>query len=377
MDGILYDLIFDYTLRTVALGSGVLGLVSGALGCFAVLRRQSLMGDAMSHAALPGIVIAFMLTGMKTPLVLVIGAALAGWLGTLKIMSIVNLTRLKHDAAMALVLSVFFGLGLVLLTFIQKTPQAAQAGLENFLFGQAAALMVQDVIIMAIIGLITLVILAGLWKRFKLLSFDVEYGQSMGIPMRILDIILTGLLVLAIVIGLQTVGVVLMSAMIVAPAAAARQWTDKLGVMVFLAAIFGAASGISGAVVSSTAEKLPTGPTIVLCVSGIVFVSLLFAPNRGIIWNKIRRNKNRRKLRLDAVICDLYSLALQHDDFSHAHDTATLIAMSPGQAGIKFSLEELERRELVKITETNQWVLTEKGIDEAKLISSKFRGQNN
>ena len=206
---LLHDLIFDYTLRTVALGAGVLGIVSGALGSFAVLRRQSLLGDAMSHAALPGIVISFLITRSKAPLPLMLGALVAGWLGTLAIMSIVRTTRIKYDSALGFVLSVFFGAGLMLLTFVQRLPDARQAGLDTFLFGQAAALLQRDVITMSILGGAAICILALFWKEFKLLSFDIEFGASVGFPMRLLDILLTTLIVVAIVIGLQAVGVVL------------------------------------------------------------------------------------------------------------------------------------------------------------------------
>jgi manganese/zinc/iron transport system permease protein len=294
---LLHDLFFDYTLRTVALGAATLGIVSGALGSYAVLRRQSLLGDAISHAALPGIALAFLLTRSKEPLVLMLGAGIAGWLGTLLMMSIVRATRIKDDSALGLVLSVFFGFGLMLLTFIQRQPDAGQAGLDKFLFGQAAALLQRDVITMAVLGGLALLTLAIFWKEFKLLSFDPDYGASLGFPMRVLDILLTTLLVIAIVIGLQTVGVVLMSAMIVAPAAAARQWTDRLGLMVTLSALFGAGAGVSGAVISSSVQQLPTGPTIVLCISAIVLLSLLFAPNRGLVWNWVRSRRNRRNLR--------------------------------------------------------------------------------
>jgi manganese/zinc/iron transport system permease protein len=298
---LLRDLFFDYTLRTVALGAATLGIVSGALGSYAVLRRQSLLGDAISHAALPGIALAFLLTGSKEPLVLMIGAAIAGWLGTLLMMSIVRTTRIKDDSAPGLILSVFFGFGLMLLTFIQRQPDAGQAGLDKFLFGQAAALLQRDVITMAVLGGLALLMMAIFRKEFKLLSFDPDYGASLGFPMRALDILLTTLLVIAIVIGLQTVGVVLMSAMIVAPAAAARQWTDRLGLMVALSALFGAGAGVSGAVISSSVQQLPTGPTIVLCISAIVLVSLLFAPNRGLIWNWARNRRNWRNLRLEGA----------------------------------------------------------------------------
>ena len=289
------DLFFDYTLRTVALGAGILGLVSGALGSFAVLRKQSLMGDAISHAALPGIVLAFMLTRSKASLVLVLGAAIAGWLGMLLVLSIVRYTRIKEDSALGLVLSVFFGFGLLLLTFVQRWPDATQAGLDKFLFGQAAALLAKRCHSHGPARRSALLIMALFWKEFKLFSFDREFGATLGFPVRALDILLTTLLVTAIVIGLQAVGVVLMSAMIVAPAAAARQWTDKLSVMVALAGFFGVLAGVSGAVISSTAAGFSTGPVIVLSASVIVLFSLLFAPNRGLVWNWVRQRRNRSR----------------------------------------------------------------------------------
>ncbi|MCY4112290.1 MAG: metal ABC transporter permease, partial [Chloroflexi bacterium] len=214
---VLSDLLFDYTLRTVALGSAALGVVSGAVGAFAVLRRQALLGDAMSHAALPGVALAFLITGSRTPLVLMIGAALAGWVAALAVIGIVRASRVKADAAMALILSVFFGAGLVVLTFIQRQPAAGKAGLDRYLFGQAAALLEVDVITMAAVGAVAVLILLVLWKEFKLLSFNPDFAASLGYPVRRLDVLLTSLLVVAIVVGLKTVGVVLMSAMVVAP----------------------------------------------------------------------------------------------------------------------------------------------------------------
>lgn len=293
---ILHDLFFDYTVRTVALGAGVLGMVSGALGSFAVLRRQSLLGDVVSHAALPGIVIAFMLTGSKAPLVLVLGAAIAGWIGTLLVMTIVARTRLPEDSALGVVLSVFFGFGLMLLTFVQQTPDAAQAGLDRFLFGQAATLLASDVVVLVALGSIALIAVFVFWKEFKLLSFDREFGTSLGYHMRVVDILLTSFLVLAIVIGLQTVGVVLMSAMVVAPAAAARQWTDSLRTMVIGAALLGALAGIVGAVASAVTPDLPTGPSVVLTASALVAVSLAFAPRRGLVWNWIRQRRHAEQI---------------------------------------------------------------------------------
>src|SRR3712207_2011667 len=232
----LLDFLLDPTLRTIALGTATLGVVSGALGSFAVLRRQSLLGDAMSHAALPGIALAFLLTGSKASSPLLLGAFAAAWVATLVVMAILPTTRIKYDSALGIVLSVFFGVGLLLLTLIQKRPDASQAGLDRFLFGQAASLLERDLYVMAGLAALALAATVLLWKEFKVLSFDTEFGASLGFPVRALDVALTGLLVVAIVVGLQTVGVVLMSAMVVAPAAAARQWTDSLAVMVLLAA---------------------------------------------------------------------------------------------------------------------------------------------
>ncbi|HVK02952.1 MAG TPA: iron chelate uptake ABC transporter family permease subunit [Armatimonadaceae bacterium] len=294
---VLRDLFLDYTLRNIALGAAVLGLVSGVLGSFAVLRRQGLMGDALSHAALPGICLAYLLTGSKAPLVLMLGAAAAGWLGMVLILRIVRHTRIDPNSALGIVLTVFFGFGVVLLTVLQKRNDAGQAGLDKFLFGQAAAMTQEQVATMAVLGGAALLVVALLYKEFKLLAFDPEFARSLALPTRSLDLLLTSLLVVAVVIGLNTVGVVLMSAMLVAPGAAARQWTDSLSKMLALAGAFGAASGIAGAVLSVTAERIPTGPVIILCVTLIVIVSLLFGSARGLVWEWLRQARHRREMR--------------------------------------------------------------------------------
>lgn len=288
---LLHDLVFDYTLRNVALGSVVLGIVSGVLGCFAVLRRQGLMGDALSHAALPGVCLAFMATGSKAPLVLMLGAAIAGWIGMLLILTTIRRTRIDPGSALGVVLTVFFGLGVVLLTVIQKGNDANQAGLDKFLFGQAAALVEEQVLTMAIIGGTALVVVAALYKEFKVLTFDQEFAHTLGLRTHGLGALLTGLLVAAIVIGLNTVGVILMSAMLVAPAAAARQWTNSLARMIVGASTIGAAAGLIGAVASVTQDRVPTGPAIVLVLAAFVAVSLLFGSARGLVWEWLRRRR--------------------------------------------------------------------------------------
>jgi manganese/zinc/iron transport system permease protein len=363
---LLHDLFFDYTLRTVALGSAILGIVSGTLGAFAVLRKQSLLGDAISHAALPGIVLAFLLTRSREPVILMLGALIAGWIATLFMLSVIRTTRIKDDSALGLVLAVFFGFGLMLLTFTQKLPDATQAGLDKFLFGQAATLLQRDVVTMGIVGAIALAMLTAFWKEFKLITFDPDYAFSLGFPVRFLDVLLTTLLVVAIVIGLQTVGVVLMSAMIVAPAAAARQWTDRLSLMVVLGGFFGALAGVAGTLISGSADRLPTGPVIVLCVSLIVLFSMTFAPNRGLVWNWLRTLQNRRQLRARAVLADLNTLAMQHPDKQHGHSSAVLRAMSPNPEGVPLALRRLKEQGLARELSKDVWVLTEVGLDEAE-----------
>ncbi len=286
-------LLSDYTFQTVALGSAILGVISGVLGSFAVLRKQSLLGDGVSHAALPGVVMAFLLTGSKNTEVLLLGALLSGILATFIISGIVNKSRIKFDSALALVMSVFFGLGLVLLTFAQKIPNSNQAGLKRFIFGQASTLMQRDVTMMLLCGAVLLAVVIVFWKEFKLFTFDPEFAQSIGFSNKKLNLLLSFMVVLAIIIGLQTVGVILMSAMLIAPGVAARQWTNRLWVMVSLSAVFGAVSGVIGTLASSMTQKLPTGPAIVVSISIIVIVSILFAPGRGIVSRLYQRRKNR------------------------------------------------------------------------------------
>ena len=372
---LLTELFTDYTLRTVALGSALLGITAGSLGGFALLRRQSLLGDAISHAALPGIAIAFMLTGSKAPLVLILGAAIAGWIGAALITTVTSRTRIKYDSALGIMLSVFFGLGLVLLTFIQRQPGANQAGLDSFLFGQAAALVERDVLVILTIGSGVLLLMGLFWKEFKLLSFDPDYLGTIGYPVKWLDHLLTTLFVVAIVIGLQTVGVVLMSAMIIAPAAAARQWTDKLGGMILLAGCFGAISGVGGAVTSSVVPSLPTGPTIVLIISTIVFLSLFFAPNRGLLFRRIREWKAGKRLRVDAVLVDLYTLASQHPSAQHPHSEKALDVMSTISGPAKRTLALLRDLEFAKQIDSTHWSLTPSGVERAEqVIQREFGG---
>lgn len=364
----LTDFFTNYTLRTITLGTAILGAICGMLGSFAVLRKQSLLGDAISHAALPGIALTFILTGVKNDNLILIGALISGLVGAFWVKGIVKRTRLKNDTALGLILSLFFGFGMLLLTFIQKMPNANQAGLDKYLFGQAATLMEEDVWVMTIITGASLVVLLFFWKELKLLLFDADYTKSLGFNTKFLDILITTFIVIAIVIGLQTVGVVLMSAMLLAPAAAARQWTNNLATMIVVAAIIGAFSGVFGTAISASQDNLSTGPVIVLVAASFVMLSFVFSPSRGLLFRKIRFRRNRRELHLKKTLTLMYQIAENHDDISHPH---AIQILNDFQGYTRKTLTKLKGKQFINIDE-NQWVLTEKGYKEAQSIDNKL-----
>lgn len=362
------QLFSDYTLRTITLGTAILGAICGMLGSFAVLRKQSLLGDAISHAALPGIAIAFLITGTKDTNVLLLGALVSGLIGTFWIRGMITKTHLKSDTALGLVLSLFFGFGMLLLTFIQKQPNANQAGLDKYLFGQAATLVEKDVTVMAIVTGICLVIMLLFWKEFKILLFDADYTKTLGFNTRFIDILITFFIVLAIVLGLQTVGVVLMSAMLLAPAAAARQWTNKLSVMIGLAAIFGAFSGVFGTAISASQNNLSTGPVIVLVAGVFVLFSFIFSPDRGILFKQVRKYQNRRDLKLQKTLQFMFDIAKTHENISHPH---AIKILNNFQGYTRASLKEMEEKEWVQVR-GQKWLMTQKGYEAAANLYNNY-----
>ncbi|SFK69191.1 manganese/zinc/iron transport system permease protein [Paenibacillus sp. 1_12] len=291
-----FQLFLDPNTQWILLGCMLLGLSSGVIGCFAYLRKQALMGDALSHAALPGICITFMLTGSKSILLFLIGAAIAGIIATFGIGYVTRHTRIKQDSALAIVLSVFFGFGIVLLTQIQHSGSGNQSGLDKFLFGQAASMVKSDVIIISIICLLLLGISTLLIKEFKLVSFDPGFARGMGFPVAFLEQLIMFLIVIAVVVGIQAVGVVLMAALLITPAVSARYWTDKLGFMIVIAGLFGALSGFIGTLISASGNNLPTGPLTVLAATALFVLSLLAAPRRGIISKLLVRASVRNRV---------------------------------------------------------------------------------
>ncbi len=286
-----HELWTDYTFRVVLAGSAMIGAVSGALGCFAYLRRQSMIGDVVSHASLLGITGAFWLAylitgaGSKSLWLLIPGAIVIGVAALLLTRAITGVTRIKEDAGLGVMLAIFFGSGLLLLRWMQRAnpPVPGHSGLEGYLFGMAAAMTMNDLLMIGGLGAVSTVLVLLFWSRLKVLTFDPKFAAGLGLPVRGLELLMLCLMVTGIVIGLQIAGVVLMIAMLIAPASAARQWTHGLGKMVLLAAGIGGVSAALGAAISATGDHVPTGPAIVVILTGVFVVSILLAPGRGLL----------------------------------------------------------------------------------------------
>jgi manganese/zinc/iron transport system permease protein len=365
----------DPNTQWVLTGCILLGISSGVLGCFAFLRGRSLVGDALAHAALPGVCLVYMLTGSKSIGLFLIGAGVAGLLATYCITAISRHTRIKEDTSLALTLSVFFGIGIVLLTFIQHSASGNQSGLDKFLFGQAASLVSSDVTTIIIVSAVLILMTALLFKEFKLLAFDPGFGRGLGFPMGFLDGLLMLLLLMSVVIGLQAVGVVLVAAMLIAPAVTARYWTDKLGVMVVLSGLFGALSGALGTLFSTQLENLPTGPTIVLAATCFFVFSLLFSPRRGVVARLFRFLQLRNRVLQEDVLQALYermeqSLSSGASAFHRGYEEENLAEKSGKSVNsIRRAMQSLRRQGLVteRLSASGKqgWTFTPEGLRKA------------
>jgi manganese/zinc/iron transport system permease protein len=350
---VLIDLLpLSYTDAVVVLGALVLGITAGVLGTFAVLRRRSLVGDALAHAALPGVCVAFLLTGAKDPAALLAGAACAGLVGALLMVGIERSSRIRSDAAIGVVLSSFFSLGVVLLTAIAHGSDADQAGLERYLFGQAAGLAERDVVVTGALGLGAVALVALAFRPLKTTLFDPAYAAAAGLPVRLVELAMTALLVVAVVVGVRMVGAILMVAMLVVPATAARQLTGRLALLLPLAGAIGAGVGVGGALLSARAEA-PTGPVIVLLGFAVVLLCLAFAPRRGFLWRARRLAAARRRALSGSLLADL------------AAGPVAPAALAADGRRIRAGQRELRRAGLAERDQDGRLVLTRRGREAA------------
>jgi manganese/zinc/iron transport system permease protein len=291
-----------YNTAVVLSGVSLLGALAGLVGSFAVLRKRSLTGDALAHASLPGVCLGYLAVGHRSLPALLLGALASGVLGVITINLLTTRTRIREDAAIGSVLGVFFGAGIALSKWISRASSGGgQAGLDSFLFGKAAGLSRGDVEAISLIAVICVVVILVLYKQFKLISFDADFGHTLGWPVRWLDLALMSLLALTVVIGLPAVGVVLTAALVIIPGASARFWTDRFGPLLLLSALFGFAMALGGTLPSAYVEDLPTGPAIVLAGAVIFVISLLAGLRRGVIVRYLQKRQfeaeiSRRRL---------------------------------------------------------------------------------
>lgn len=269
-----------YTLCIVMLGVMLLGVTCGLLGTLMFLRGNSLFADAISHAALPGVVAAFLLLHTKNSTLLMLGGVISSGIATLFLSFVRRYSRLKMDTLLGMILSIFFGFGLVLMTVAQKLPLPHQAVLNKYIFGMAATLMPYDIYVIASISFSIIIIVVSAWKEISLVLFDPIFAHTVGYNLALYDCMLLLLLILLIAVGLQTVGVILMSALLIAPAVAARQWTQRITSMAWCASIFGAFASLLGTYISYCVHNLPTGPVIVIIITAIACVSFCITPSR-------------------------------------------------------------------------------------------------
>jgi len=349
----------------VLLGTVLLSMGAAVVGNFTFLRKRALVGDAVAHSVLPGICVAFLISGSKDPIWLMLGAVIAGWISLLVMDFIIRKTRLKADTATGLVLSVFFGLGIFMLTSIQHSGNASQTGLDKFLFGNAASMMERDVYIFAGTAVILLILTLVFYRPFRLVSFNREFAESIGMPVWFYEFLLSTMTVLAVASGIQAVGVVLMAALLITPAAAGRYWTDKLPIMMLLSALFAGISAWGGTWVSFAVPSMPTGPWIIMFLSIIAITSILIAPQRGIVARNRLRRRNESKILRENILKTFYYLGQANRDFKIPRTAQDLLEIRG------FSVKELQLGLRLEskignlVRNGNGWALSDEGLAES------------
>ena len=298
----------DPSVRYAIIASLLLGTCCGLLGSFIVVRKLALMGDTLSHAVLPGVALGFLWTMTKNPMAIFIGATIAGLVGTVVVHWIHTTTHIKEDSAMGLVLSGFYAIGICIFTMIQHLPTGNKAGLDKFMFGQAAALSTIDLIMIAVITTISTLLILLFYKEFLVTSFDYGFANSIGMPARFFHYLLMLLLAFSVVVALQAVGIVLVSAMLITPATTAYLLTDRMHRMLIYSSLFGMLAGVSGAFFSYLGNSLPTGPFMVVAASGLFTIALLFGNRHGIIPRWFRHADRTRRIQIENTLKAVYQI---------------------------------------------------------------------
>lgn len=369
----------------VLVGSILLGMSASVIGSFAFLRKRSLMGDALAHAALPGVMTAFILFHANDPLLMFFGALFSSFMGLFLMDWLPKHTKIKPDAAMAITLSFFFALGLMELSYIQGLEVEGKSGLDKILFGQAAAMLPGDVVLLTIVAVVVLSLVAVFFHKFRLIAFNRVYAQSLGLNIAFYELVLALLIVMSVVIGLQIVGVVLMAAVLLTPIAAARFWNHNLSAMLMTAALLGGLSGLVSANISYMAPAMPTGPWMVVVLSVFFFISFLFAPQKGLLANLRKQRQLRRQVCEENVLRTLYILNERHPQ--NQDKTREQVAMdlafseedilklrSMGLSELKQTLKSLLHKGMIRLgRHADAMMLSSDGAEQAVSLTRRHR----
>lgn len=363
----------DINATWVLIGSLLLGMSASVIGAFAFLRKRSLLGDALAHAALPGVMMAFLLSGSRDAEIIFLGALASSLIGFWIIDWLPKNSKIKPDAALAITLSFFFALGLMLLSYIQNTDMPDKSGLDKLLFGQAAAITSDDIQLLIYVTTTVLITVILFFQKFRLIAFNRLYAKTLGIKVKFYEVLLAIMIVLSVVVGLQLVGVVLMAAILLTPIAAARFWSHQLSSLLLLAALFGAISAALGAQISYIAPAMPTGPWIVVSLSVLFFISFIFAPQQGLVKRYLDYRQLKQRVQQENILRTLYKL-LEREHFKRNQFTLSDITelRSLNSMELKQTLAQLSKAKLV-LEAQQKYSLSEEGLLQAIKLTRRHR----
>ncbi|WP_051640738.1 iron chelate uptake ABC transporter family permease subunit [Thiomicrorhabdus sp. Milos-T2] len=363
----------DMNVLWVLIGSILLGMSASVIGAFAFLRKRSLIGDALAHSALPGVMMAFLLFQTRDPLIMFLGAMTSSFIGFFLIDWLPKNTKIKPDAALAITLSFFFALGLMLLSYIQGLNIENKSGLDKILFGQAAAMTQDDIRLLGYVSVIILFTVGLFFQKLRLIAFNRGYAQTLGVSVKFYELLLALLIVMSVVVGLQLVGVVLMAAVLLTPIAAARFWSNELSHILILSSVLGALSAIISTQISYLAPAMPTGPWMVVSLSILFLLSLLFAPKKGLIKRYLEHKLLRQKVAEENILRTLYKLLernqIDQKDFNQA-DIQSLRSVATEH--LQKTLKHLCKKQLIE-SSARGFRMTEKGFELASLLTRRHR----
>ena len=359
---------FFYVVVGILISLGSVSIV----GVFASLQKKELGGDAISHALLPGLALAFLVTGRKVTLPLTIGCFIAGLVALFLIDYLSSHSKIEKSTTMGVVLSGFLGLGMLLLTHIQHGNYKEKAGLENFLLGDAASLMQDDIACFAVLGVLLLLVVVFLFKEWQLICFDVAYARAIGWPVRGLEFIFNGLTVLAIVLGIQTVGVVLMVAVLVTPVTVSRFWAGQMLSILVVSLIFCCVASMVGIWVSLQYNNIPTGPSIVLVMGTMGLFSFFMAPGKGLLAERWKRYRYGRKIWQENMLKLLYEVGEEKNKHESVFDLHELVAKRcMKRSRVRKYIKLLCDKGLAVKKKRDQWLLTVKGKERGARLYHK------